>query len=97
MFWSPAQMLAHMTVNGASLRTGDLYASGTVSGDEPDTWGSLAELSQMGARQVPLDGGGTRTFLEDGDEVVISATAPAPNGDMLFLGEVRGTVLPAIG
>ena len=97
MFWSPAQMLAHMTVNGASIRTGDLYASGTVSGNEPDTWGSLAELSQMGARPVPLDDGATRTFLEDGDEVVIAATAPGPNGEVLSLGEVRGTVLPALG
>jgi fumarylacetoacetase len=95
MFWSPAQMLAHMTVNGASVRTGDLYASGTVSGVEPDTWGSLAELSQMGATTVPLTGGVTRTFLEDGDEVVISATAPGPDGVVLSLGEVRGTILPA--
>jgi fumarylacetoacetase len=97
MFWSPAQMLAHMTVNGASIRTGDLYASGTVSGDEPGTWGSLAELSQMGAKPMPLDDGTTRTFLDDGDEVVISATAPGPDGVVLSLGEVRGTVLPALG
>lgn len=97
MFWSPAQMLAHMTVNGASVRTGDLYASGTVSGDPPDTWGSLAELSQMGATRLRLEDGETRTFLEDGDEVVISATAPGPNGVVLALGEVRGTILPALG
>jgi fumarylacetoacetase len=97
MFWSPAQMLAHMTVNGASIRTGDLYASGTVSGDEPDTWGSLAEISQMGTKPVPLADATTRTFLEDGDEVVITATGPGPNGEALSLGEVRGTVLPAIG
>ena len=97
MFWSPAQMLAHMTVNGASIRTGDLYASGTVSGDEPDTWGSLAELSRMGAAPIALADGATRTFLEDGDEVVISATAPGPDGAVLSLGEVRGSVLPALG
>ena len=97
MFWSPAQMLAHMTVNGASIRTGDLYASGTVSGDEPDMWGSLAELSQMGTRPVPLGDGATRTFLEDGDEVVIAASAPGPNGEVMSLGEVHGTVLPALG
>jgi fumarylacetoacetase len=97
MFWSPAQMLAHMTVNGASLRTGDVYASGTVSGDAPDTWGSLAELSQMGTRPVRLEDGTERTFLEDGDEVVISATAPGPDGTVLRLGEVRGTVVPALG
>lgn len=85
MFWSPAQMLAHMTVNGASVRTGDIYASGTVSGDEPDTWGSLIELY------------GNTAFLDDGDEVVISATAPGPAGVVLSLGEVRGTVVPALG
>jgi fumarylacetoacetase len=96
MFWSPAQMLAHMTVNGASVRTGDLFASGTVSGEAPDTWGSLAELSQMGATPISLADGATRTFLEDGDEVVISATAPGPDGAVLSLGEVRGTVIPAI-
>ena len=96
MFWSPAQMLAHMTVNGASVRTGDLFASGTVSGEAADTWGSLAELSQMGATPITLADGTTRTFLEDGDEVVISATAPGPGGVVLSLGEVRGTVLAAI-
>jgi fumarylacetoacetase len=95
MHWSPAQMLAHMTVNGASVRTGDVFASGTVSGDASDTWGSLAELSQMGAAPISLVDGTTRTFLEDGDEVVISATAPGPDGVVLSLGEVRGTVLPA--
>ena len=68
-----------------------------MSGGEPDTWGSLAELSQMGAKPVPLGNGVTRTFLEDGDEVVISATAPGPGGTVLSLGEVRGTVLPALG
>jgi fumarylacetoacetase len=94
-FWSPAQMLAHMTVNGASVRTGDLFASGTVSGDAADTWGSLAELSQMGATPISLADGTARTFLQDGDDVVISATAPGPDGDVLSLGEVRGVVLPA--
>ena len=95
MFWSPAQMLAHMTVNGASVRTGDLFASGTVSGEAADTWGSLAELSQMGAAPITLADGTTRAFLEDGDEVVISATAPGGDGDVPSLGEVRGVVLPA--
>jgi fumarylacetoacetase len=80
MHWSPAQMLAHLTVNGASLRTGDLYASGTVSGEAADEVGSLIERW-----------GGER-FLADGDEVVISATAPAADGSRLDLGEVRGRV-----
>jgi len=93
MFWSPAQMLAHMTVNGASVRTGDLYASGTVSGVDRDQWGSLAELSDMGTTPITLADGSTRTFLEDGDEVVITATAPGAGGVVLSLGEVRGKVL----
>lgn len=89
MYWSPAQMLAHMTVNGASLRTGDLYASGTVSGPEREQRGSLLELSWAAAEPLQLDGA-TRTFLEDGDTVTIRATAP---GGITF-GEVTGTVRP---
>jgi fumarylacetoacetase len=96
MYWTPAQQLAHLTANGASLRTGDLFASGTVSGPEPDQWGSLLELTAGGAR--PLAGFATdRTFLEDGDEVVITATAPADDGGRLSLGEVRGRVAPVSG
>ncbi|MCW2866396.1 MAG: fahA [Marmoricola sp.] len=91
-YWSPAQMLAHLTVNGASLRTGDLFASGTVSGDRPDQRGSLLELSWGG--QEPLPGG--RTFLEDGDTVTVRATAPGALGGRIALGEVTGTVLPAL-
>jgi len=91
MYWAPAQMLAHLTVNGASLRTGDLFASGTVSGPDRDQRGSLLELSWGG--QQPLDGG--RTFLEDGDTVTLRATAPGARGGRIALGEVTGTVLPA--
>ncbi|MGZ4457222.1 MAG: fumarylacetoacetase, partial [Nocardioides sp.] len=65
MYWSPAQMLAHLTVNGASLRTGDLFASGTISGPEPEQRGSFLELSWGGAEPF----GEGRTFLEDGDVV----------------------------
>jgi fumarylacetoacetase len=83
MHWSPAQMLAHLTVNGASLRTGDLYASGTVSGESDDEVGSLIERWR-----------GER-FLSDGDEVVIRATAPAGDGSRLDLGSVAGRVAPA--
>ena len=94
MYWSPAQMLAHMTVNGASLRTGDLFASGTISGPEPDTRGSFLELS-WGGREPFKAGTDERTFLEDRDEVVLRATAPGPDGTRLALGEVTGRVLPA--
>lgn len=94
-WWTGAQQLAHLTVNGAGLRTGDLYASGTVSGPEPGQWGSLLELSRDGTRPVRLDDGSTRSFLLDGDEVVLRADAPAVGGGRVALGEVRGTVVPA--
>ncbi|MGY4098765.1 fumarylacetoacetase [Nocardia sp. R16R-3T] len=95
MYWSPAQMLAHMTVNGASLRTGDLYASGTVSGDSKEQRGSLIELTWNGTEPLALDAGVTRTFLEDGDIVTISATAPGADGTAISLGEVTGRIVPA--
>ncbi|GAB1640099.1 fumarylacetoacetase [Krasilnikovia sp. MM14-A1259] len=95
MYWTGAQMLAHLTANGASLRTGDLYASGTISGERPDQRGSLIELSWAGAEPLHLPDGTTRTFLEDGDEIVISATAPGAAGAVIGFGEVRGRILPA--
>ena len=93
MYWTGAQMLAHLTANGASLRTGDLYASGTISGERPDQRGSLIELSWGGAEPLRLADGTTRSFLEDGDEVVISAGAPGADGAVIGLGEVRGRVV----
>ncbi|GLW67907.1 fumarylacetoacetase [Kitasatospora phosalacinea] len=92
MYWTAAQQLAHLTANGASLRTGDLYASGTVSGPEPDTRGALIELTWNGEQPLELPDGTTRTFLEDGDEVSITATAPGPGGLRVGFGEVTGTV-----
>ena len=84
MYWTAAQQLAHMTVNGASLRTGDLFASGTVSGPEPDQLGCLLELTQ-----------GKGPYLQDGDEVTLTAWAPGPDGARIGLGEVTGRILPA--
>ncbi|WP_243762993.1 fumarylacetoacetase [Allobranchiibius sp. CTAmp26] len=95
MYWTPAQMLAHLSVNGASVRTGDLYASGTVSGPGERQAGSLLELSNGGREPFPLEDGTTRAFLQDGDEVVISATAPGAGGTRISLGEVRGIVHPS--
>jgi fumarylacetoacetase len=86
LYWSPAQMVAHLTANGASLRAGDLLGSGTISG--PDEQGSLVELSRNGAEAVELDDGSTRTFLLDGDEVVMRGDGLAP---------VSGRILPADG
>jgi len=93
MYWSPAQMLAHMTVNGASLRTGDLFASGTISGPEPGQRGSFLELSWGG--KEPFAGG--HTFLEDSDEVVLRYSAPGTGGGRITLGEVTGRIEPARG
>jgi fumarylacetoacetase len=94
-YWTAAQMLAHMTVNGASTRTGDLFASGTVSGPERDQRGCLLELSWGGAEPLTLADGSVRSFLEDGDEVTISATAPGADGARVGFGEVTGRILPA--
>jgi fumarylacetoacetase len=90
LYWTMPQQLAHATANGASIRTGDLFASGTISGVEPGSEGSLIELTWNGDRPVRLDDGSERRFLEDGDEVVLRGRA----GE-LELGEVRGTILPA--
>ncbi|MFI8827013.1 fumarylacetoacetase [Streptomyces sp. NPDC053431] len=93
MYWTAAQQLAHMTVNGASLRTGDLYGSGTVSGPEVGQRGSLLELTWNGRDALELTGG-KRTFLEDGDEVTLTAWAPGPDGVRVALGEVTGRIAP---
>ncbi|MGP3927631.1 fumarylacetoacetase [Streptomyces sp. 8N616] len=96
MYWTAAQQLAHMTVNGASLRTGDLFASGTVSGPRAEERGCLLELTWAGRDPVELPDG-KRTFLEDGDEVTLTAWAPGPGGATTGLGEVTGRILPAAG
>jgi fumarylacetoacetase len=94
MYWAPAQMLAHMTVNGASVRTGDLFASGTVSGTEKDQRGSFLEMS-WGWKEPFAVGDEERLALEDGDEVVLRYTAPGTRGGRIALGEVRGRIEPA--
>ncbi|WP_020113021.1 MULTISPECIES: fumarylacetoacetase [Nocardiaceae] len=94
MYWSPAQMLAHQTINGATSRTGDLFASGTISGPEKHQRGAFIELTWGGTEPAIL-GDETRTFLEDGDEVVIAANAPGPNGTRIGFGDVRGRIVPA--
>ena len=97
MYWTPAQQLAHLTVNGAALRTGDLFASGTVSGPARDQVGSFFELTRGGAEPVRLADGSDRTFLADGDTVTITGTAPGPDGHPIALGEVTGTIVAATG
>jgi len=96
MHWSPAQMLAHLTINGAALRTGDLYASGTVSGPQREQRGCLLELTWNGTEPITLPDGARRAWLADSDEVTITATAAGPDGTRIGLGEARGQILPAI-
>ncbi|WP_430334611.1 fumarylacetoacetase [Rhodococcus sp. ACT016] len=96
MYWSPAQMLAHTTVNGAAASTGDLFGSGTISGPEKAQRGAFIELTWGGAEPVTV-AGEERTFILDGDEISISATAPGANGCRIGFGEVRARILPATG
>jgi fumarylacetoacetase len=96
MSYSCAQQLAHMTVNGATVRPGDLFASGTVSGPDKAQRGCFLELSWGGQETITLADGVTRTFLEDGDEVVITATAPGEDGSVVGIAPVTGKVLPAV-
>jgi fumarylacetoacetase len=92
LYWSPAQQLAHMASNGAVVRPGDLYASGTISGAEPGAQGSLIELTWNGERPLRLNGQ-TRTFLEDGDTVPISGWSGDSGADeRLALGQVTGEI-----
>ncbi|MFG3048953.1 fumarylacetoacetase [Streptomyces sp. NPDC048241] len=92
MYWTGAQQLAHLTVNGASLRTGDLYASGTVSGPAERQRGSLLELTWNGRDPLELPDG-KRAFLEDGDVVTFTAWAPGKDGSRIGLGEVEGRIV----
>jgi fumarylacetoacetase len=95
LYWTPAQQLAHATVNGASTRPGDLFASGTLSGPDHRTQaGCLMELSWRGTEAFTLPSGERRTFLEDGDEVTLRGWAGVGDARVGF-GEVQGTVLAA--
>ncbi|WP_185995065.1 fumarylacetoacetase [Nocardioides campestrisoli] len=95
MYWTAPQMVAHMTVNGASLRPGDFFGSGTVSGPEADQRGSFMELSWGGQEPLVLADGREQSFLEDGQTVVLRATAPGPDGSVIAFGDCAGTILPA--
>jgi fumarylacetoacetase len=96
-YWTPAQLLAHHTSNGCNLATGDLLGTGTLSGPAPGQGGSLLELSLGGKQPLVLAGTDeTRTFLEDGDTVTLRAYCQAPGAVRIGLGQVSGTVLPAL-
>jgi fumarylacetoacetase len=92
LYWSISQQVAHLTANGAALRTGDLLGTGTVSGPERGSRGCLLELSWNGEEPLELPDGSTRSFLEDGDEVVLRGATPDA---AVELGEVRGRIEPA--
>ncbi|MEJ2800573.1 fumarylacetoacetase [Comamonadaceae bacterium PP-2] len=93
-YWTPAQLLAHHTVNGCNLQPGDLLGSGTLSGPQPDQCGSLLELTVGGKQPIQLPGGEQRTFLEDGDTLILRGWCVRDGAVRIGLGEVRGTVLP---
>ncbi len=92
LYWSAHQQLAHHTITGCNVKSGDLMASGTISGQEPNTWGSLLELTTGGKNPLELTGGGHRTFLEDGDQVTMTGWCQG-DGYRVGLGEVSGTIL----
>lgn len=97
MYWSAPQMVAHMTVNGAPLRPGDMFGSGTVSGFEKNQRGSFIELSWGGKEPLILADGTEMTFLRDGQTVGLTATAPGPDGSVIDFGDCLGTIRPASG
>ena len=91
LYWTVPQQIAHLTSNGTPIRAGDLIATGTISGDDPGTYGSLVEITDNGASPITI-GGEDSTFLEDGDEIVITAAAHVGGGATASLGDVRGRV-----
>jgi fumarylacetoacetase len=96
LYWNAAQQLAHATIAGAVVRAGDLFASGTISGSAPGTQGCLLELTHAGQEPLRLGNGVERTFLEDGDEVVLRGSgAPGEGRPEIGLAEVRGRIEPA--
>ncbi len=95
-YWTAAQLLAHHTVNGCNLRAGDLLGTGTLSGPEPEQGGSLLELSLGGKRPITLANGETRSWLEDGDSVILKGYCEREGFRRIGFGECRGTVLPAL-
>jgi fumarylacetoacetase len=96
LYWNVCQQVAHHTVNGCDLRTGDLLASGTVSGPTPDSYGSLLELGWRGQRPLAFANGEKRTFLEDGDRITMTGWCQG-DGYRVGFGEVTGRILPALG
>ncbi len=95
IYWTVAQMIAHHTCNGCNLTTGDLLGSGTVSGPDKSSWGSLLELSARGREPLTLPGGEKRGFIEDGDEIIFRGFCSRDGFTRIGFGECRAQVLPA--
>jgi fumarylacetoacetase len=95
LFWTPAQLVTHQTSNGCNLQTGDLLATGTISGPEPGSFGSLLEITRGGREPLILPTGERRGFLEDDDEVTLRAYCSAPGAARIGFGECRGRIAPA--
>lgn len=94
LYWSLPQQIAHHTISGCNLRAGDLLASGTISGEDPTAFGSMMELSWNGSKPIKFSNDEERSFLQDGDEVIMKAWADTTSYRVGF-GEVRGKILPA--
>jgi fumarylacetoacetase len=92
-YWSPAQMIAHHTSNGCNLEIGDLIATGTVSGPDPESWGSLLEKTAGGRNAINLGNGENRTYLLNGDEIILSARCEKPGYRRIGFGECRGGIV----
>ena len=95
MYWTIAQMIAHHTCNGCNLEIGDLIGSGTVSGPDKSSWGSLLELTARGREPIALPGGEKRGFIEDGDEIVFRGFCAKPGQTRIGFGDCRAVILPA--
>lgn len=95
MYWTVAQMIAHHTGNGCQLQPGDLFGSGTLSGREVGSFGSLLEITQGGKLPVELDSGEERWFLQDGDEIILRARCKRDGVPSIGFGECRGKIIPA--
>ncbi len=96
MYWNMAQQLAHATVNGTAVRPGDLYASGTISGPTPDSYGSFIEITWRGARPLVLESSESRSFLDDGDTVTLRGYCEQPGKPRIGFGAVAGTIMPCV-
>ncbi|MEN9827166.1 MAG: hypothetical protein RI953_2911 [Pseudomonadota bacterium] len=94
MYWNMAQQLAHMASNGTNIDVGDVYGSGTISGPTPDSFGSMLELCWKGTKPLSLPDGSTRTFLQDGDTIIMNGWCEK-DGVRVGFGEVRTEILPA--